>query len=84
MDNYDRQIEMARKQIANLEIKKAERSLRMQDPKYVEVRDLYVMLAGAINKLNELGEHLEDGEGYDISIEGASFRFVNGELRENN
>lgn len=68
------------RQIADLQRKRAELS---DNPKRREVRELYGELERILDRLEELGEDVSNGDGYAICVVGTLFSYTHGfDLRE--
>lgn len=67
-------------QIARLQ---RERDKLTADPKRAEVKRAYEELAKTLNRLDELGEDVSNGDGYAIYVVGTRFSYTHGgDLRE--
>lgn len=66
-------------QIAALQRERAE----LSDPKRLEIRNLYGELERILDRLDELGEDVSNGDGYTIHVTGTLFSYTHGDgLRE--
>jgi tetrahydromethanopterin S-methyltransferase subunit G len=63
------------RKIAELEARRAE----LLDPKRQEIREAYGELERVLNRLDELGENVSNGDGYAVHVVGSRFRYTHGD-----
>jgi hypothetical protein len=60
-----------------------ERADLLSNPNRQEIRDLYGELERVLDRLDELGEDVSNGDGYTIHVTGTLFSYTHGDgLRE--
>lgn len=66
------------RQIAGLQQQRAAREAQLADPKRAEILAEYEKIDQALNRLNDLGEEVEDVEGNAVHIRGRTFEVMIG------
>lgn len=82
--DYDNSIAKLNKQIDDLNQQKSDRMKILADPTRRDIYTAYATIARCIDKLNTLGEDVSAPDNVAIEIDGKTFSYVNGVIKENN